>query len=299
MAKAQWGRDELSTRLGESHRDYALLTRLEASILKQADGREKFDEDIPRLLRQAIDEVIDTPRSQRFLLSELEKTEKTYIGTKIEIVLRNHLDLPRGTKLDVLIDGVEVDIKNTTAKNWMIPTEAVGHPCILIRADEKLAKCWFGLVVIRDEILRKGVNRDKKASISASSFQHVHWMLYQHDYPKNFWEDVSPQDLKKVTASHFGTQRLVALFSLYLGTPIPRQIVLSLAPQKDSLKRLRKNGGARDLLQKQGIALLSGKYHSQIISALGLPFCNADSFISMRPSKPHEIELLQTIGELP
>ena len=288
-----------STRLGETHRDYELLTRLEAAILRQAKGKERFEVAIPALLRQSIDEVIDTPRSRRFLFSDLEPTEKTYLGTKIEILLRNHLKLDPGLRLDVLIDGVEVDIKNTSGRNWMIPKEAIGHPCILIRTDERRAKCWFGLVVIHAEILRLGLNQDKKSSISASNFQHIHWLLYEHDYPINFWEKVTPQVMKAVTAPRSGTGRLAELFRHFMRRPIERQVILALAPQKDTLKRLRKNGGARDKLQKEGIALLSGKYHSHIIAVLGLPECSPTEFISVKPSSEGDIALLRSSGELP
>jgi Restriction endonuclease NaeI len=93
--------DTYSKRLDPAHRDYLLLTNIEQALVRQAGGWEKFCVEIPRLLRQAIDEVIDSYRSSRFTVAELEKTEKTYLGTKIEILLRkapnvgnNYLDSP-------------------------------------------------------------------------------------------------------------------------------------------------------------------------------------------------------------
>ena len=53
----------------------------------------------------------------------------------MEIELRATLRLPKGN-LDTVILGRDVDIKNTMSSNWMIPTEAVDHPCILVAADE-------------------------------------------------------------------------------------------------------------------------------------------------------------------
>ena len=49
-------------------------------------------------LREAFDEVIDGARTARYRIEQLEKTEKTYIGTKVEIVLRDGLELERGTR---------------------------------------------------------------------------------------------------------------------------------------------------------------------------------------------------------
>ena len=57
--------------------------------------------------------------------------------------------------LDLSIDGIEVDIKNTIGSNWTIPSEAMGHPCILLKAQESTSRCSFGLIVIRDDILNK------------------------------------------------------------------------------------------------------------------------------------------------
>lgn len=194
----------LSLGLDASHQDYGPLKRIEDKILQHAKGRERFNQDIPNLIRQAIDEVIDAARSKRFTLAELEKTEKTYIGTKMEILLRNHLGLERGRVLDVLIDDVEVDIKNTIGSTWTIPKEAIGHPCILIQENEETSRCSFGLIVIREEVLNPGLNRDKKAAISIGALVHVHWLLRHAPYPRNFWEDIKPETRRAIMAPRGG-----------------------------------------------------------------------------------------------
>jgi hypothetical protein len=280
------------------HRDYELLFKLEGALYRHAGGQGKFETDIPALFRQAIDEVIDPARSSRFLLEELQNSEKTYIGTKIEIILRNHLKLPRGTLLDVVIDGVETDVKNTVGTSWMIPVEAIGHPCILIRMDERTSKCWFGLIIAHAEILNPGGNRDKKATISAQHFVNVLWMLYAHPYPRNFWEDVDTSFRSELLAIEGGNSKVVAFFKRYLAVPIPRQVFLAFAPQDDTMKRLRKNGGAPDRLRKEGIALLSGKYKAALIQELGLPACTPREFIAIRPSTAKQWELLRREGLL-
>jgi hypothetical protein len=285
---------ETPLRLAEEHRDFELLIRLEAAIYRQAGGEYQFKERIPNLLRQAVDEVIDTRRSGRFVLAELQNSEKTYIGTKVEIVVRSYLKLPRGTLLDVVIDGVETDIKNTIGTSWMIPKEAVGHPCILIRTDEKRSKCWFGLIVAHGEVLNPGGNQDLKTTIAAMHFSNVLWMLYAHDYPRNFWEDVAPKFRNELMRMVSANARVVAFFKQYMETPISRHVLEGLiAPQLDPMKRLRKNGGARDQLCREGIALLSGTYNAKIIAAMGLPFCKADQWISFAPRTDKQRELLR------
>lgn len=270
----------LPLRLAESHVDYELLYRLEKSIFVSAGGKQRFEEEIPAMLRQAIDEVIDTARSKRFTLMELEKTEKTYLGTKIEILLRNFLGVERGAHMDLLIDGVDVDVKNTVGSAWTIPNEAVGHVCILISTNEAKALCSFGLIVIRREILNLGLNRDAKTTIKKSELSNVHWMLKEAPYPRNFWLGLDPDVRRAIVSPRGGSDRVAMLFRLCQGIPISRKIVIALAQQDDPMKRLRKNGGARDQLAKEKIVILSGKTQKRKIADLGLPFCRPDHFVS-------------------
>lgn len=284
--------------VSDAHRDHEILRFLHAAILRHAGGMEKFRRDIPRLLRQAIDEVIDTPRSRRYTLAELEKTEKTYIGTKVEILLRNHLRLDMGEILDLNIDGVEVDVKNTVRVTWTIPNEALDHPCILIGANEVSALCQFGLIVIHEDVLNLGRNRDQKTTIKRDELRAAHWLLRDFPYPPNFWQQLPPHVSKVITDPRGGTERVAALFRLHQRQPISRSTVEALAQQKDYMKRIRKNGGARDLLALERIALLSGKKHHELILSLNLPRCARDEFISVSPENEREETELVRAGEL-
>ena len=274
------------------------MMQLEEAILRHAGGYDKFVTEIPPLLRQAIDEVIDSARSGRFTLEEIEKTEKTYIGTKIEILLRNHLKMQKGQILDLSIDGIEVDIKNTIGTNWTIPGEALGHPCILLKAQESKAICSFGIIVIRDELLNPGKNRDGKRSISKVGLEHVHWFLRDEPYPPNFWQGLPVKTRTEVTGPRGGTERIAALFRSVQGKPISRLIVQGLAQQHDYMKRLRRNGGARDHLAREGIAILWGEKDRDLIQTLGLPTCGNEEFISYKPTAQIEIDLLREAGHI-
>lgn len=122
--------------LPRSHQDYLDLEALEIELLAAVGGRELFEEKLRGFFRSSIDEVIDTARTRRFFLHELEKTEKTYLGTKFEILLRDWLQVPHGVILDLQIGGREVDVKSTTGggSGWMIPPEALGQLCILLQS---------------------------------------------------------------------------------------------------------------------------------------------------------------------
>jgi len=282
----------------QADQDSMLLQGLEKAIFRAAKGPDRFKREVPLLLRKSIDEVIDSARTDRVTLDETEKTEKTYLGTKVEILLRNFLQFPRGKLLDLSVDGVEVDIKNTMHGNWMIPTEAIGHPCILVKVDEKSALFSFGLFVARSDALSSGTNKDGKSSISKFGRDKIRWIAKDQSYPKNFWQDLDPEKRRAITSPKSGSMRVDALFRLVQMTPISRTIVLGAARQKDAMKRLRKNGGARDSLARDGIALLSGDYDGERIKALGLPKCGKGEFISFSPVAESDKIVLRRAGHV-
>ncbi|NCC51825.1 MAG: hypothetical protein EOM20_11485 [Spartobacteria bacterium] len=271
--------------------DLEILKELEAAVWKNVGGQKGLEKDFPLLLRRAIDEVIDTPRTGRLTLDEIEKTEKTYIGTKIEILFRSFIGYPKGI-YDLEINGRDVDIKNTIGSNWMIPPEAHGKPCFLIKSNEKKALCSLGLIVARFEYLNRP-NRDGKGTISKAGFEHIHWLLHDHPYPPNLWERVDKEKVLRIFEPKAGTERLVRLFTEMQEVPISRNTIEGIAQQKDYMKRLRRNGGARDKLAKQGLAVLSGAYDKNLIKALGLPPCSRQEFVSYQVKTPEERKLLK------
>ncbi len=241
------------------------------------------------MLRQCVDDVIMTPKTGRRAYEELEKTEKTYIGTRVEIELRAMLKLPRG-KLDTVILGRDVDIKNTMGSNWMIPTEAIGNPCILVAADEVRATCYLGLIVARPEYLTHGQNKDSKKSVSAAGFANILWLLLDHPYPPNFWRTVPPDVIERIFAGRSGNERMANLFREVQRAPITRDVVEAVAQQQDFMRRIRsdKGRGTRDHLASEGILLLSGHYDAPLIAALDLPVCSGSEFVSYRLENDRE-----------
>ncbi len=71
-----------------------------------------------------------------------------------------------------------------------------------------------------------------------------------------------------------------------------------MAQQHDYMKRLRRNGGARDRLVELGIALLSGRTDSALIMALKLGPVTGEEFISLAPETPEEWKLIRASGVL-
>ena len=284
--------------LPPSHPDYPVLAPLAAALERQAGGASGFAAGVPPLFRRAVDEVIDAPRTNRFTISELEKTEKTYLGTKVEILLRDFLKLPKGRVLDLSIDGVETDIKNTMQRNWTIPLESHGHPALLLRLNEKTAQCDAGLVLVRQDYLNAGENRDSKKTLSAAGTGHIWWLLRRQPYPPNFWEILPEADRMEIFAAGSASARLALLFQKLQRQPVSRLQVQAVAQQHDYMKRLRRNGGARDGLAEQGIALLSGRTDGPLIAALKLGPVSGEEFISLTPESDLERAMLHKTGAL-
>lgn len=288
----------IASALPPSHPDFQVLAPLASALERQAGGAQGFASGLPQIFRQAVDEVIDAPRTNRFTIGELEKTEKTYLGTKVEILLRDFLKLPKGQILDLSVDGVEVDIKNTMQRTWTIPLESHGHPALLLRLNERTALCDAGLVVVRPEYLNAGENRDSKKTLSAGGLANIWWLLLRQPYPPNFWEVLSAADRIEIFAAGSASARLARLFAKLQRQPISRLQVQAVAQQHDYMKRLRRNGGARDALAERGIALLSGRSDGALIAALGLGGVTLDEFISLTPETSQELALLTAAGQM-
>jgi Restriction endonuclease NaeI len=127
------------------HPDFAQLSTIRDGILRRLEGRGTLQELLPGLIKEAVDFVLDPVRTARTQLTELDKVEKSFIGLKIEHYLRDLLDVPRGIKRDMQIDGIDVDIKNTVGSNWMIPRETyrATEPCLLIASAKFDGRCGW------------------------------------------------------------------------------------------------------------------------------------------------------------
>jgi hypothetical protein len=70
-------------------------------------------------------------------MSDLDNVEKTFVGLKMEHYVRDMLDVPKGLR-DLVIDGIDVDVKNTTQNTWMIPQETYRtEDAVLVIASEE------------------------------------------------------------------------------------------------------------------------------------------------------------------
>ena len=174
----------------------------------------------------------------------------------------------------------------------MIPPEAIDQFCILLRVNESLAKCAVGIVRARQNYLRGGQNRDSKTSFSAAGTANIWWLVSDFDYTPNFWSQIDEPLRDKILSAGKGTRRLAFLFENCLGIPVSRVQVAGIAAQDDFMKRIRRNGGARDLLAPKAIAILYSETDRDLMLKLGLKFGSRE-FVSHRAANETEVALLR------
>jgi Restriction endonuclease NaeI len=274
------------TSITDQHGDYPTLSHLRDLIFKSAGGQDKLIIALPHILQDAIDFVIDPVRTARNRISELDNVEKTFVGLKVEHFLRDFLNVPKGLR-DLCIDGFDVDIKNTVGRTWMIPPETYRseEPCLLMAIADGEKRFWLGLVFARGAYLG-AKNRDGKRSFNSKGMHNILWLVEGKNLPPSRWREIDMERFRELRRIEGGNNRVVKFFRENLDKRIHRTIVQTLLhDQQDYMKRLRGNGGARDPLKREGIALLSGKYDRVHLRNLGFPSVSYDEFIAIKYSR--------------
>ena len=179
----------------------------------------------------------------------------------------------------------------------MIPPEAIDELCVLLRVNEQDSTCAVGLVRARSAYLRGGLNRDAKTSFSAAGRAHIWWLVQDFPYTPNFWSLIDQKTREYIMQPRGGTGRLARLFASCLELPISRVVIASIAAQDDFMKRIRRNGGARDVLAPEGIAVLYSETDRELMQTLGLRFGYRE-FLSCRPKDQVQERLLRQAGHI-
>lgn len=239
------------------------------------------------VLRKTLDQLYDGQHTGRYRWDQLHKTEKTHCGTLVEINLHREFGFEDGKVMDYRVGGVEVDCKySQTVGGWMIPTEAMGHLCIVISADDPLARWSMGLIRITESVLTAGGNRDAKRTVSALGRKSIRWLFDQAHLPPNILLQLPRPTVDRIMEMDSGQKRVNEIFRVAQGQRIGRGVIATLAQQEDYMKRVRGNGGARSRLQPEGIIIL-GQYdeHRRIADALGIPAPQRGESVSVRVTR--------------
>jgi len=267
-----------------------------------SDGRERFR----WTLRDSLDELLDGQRTGRWCYQHLRKTEKTYLGTAIEINLTREYEIDDGLDLDWRINDAEVDCKfSRDMGGWEIPMEMYrcpdhgtqsadeDHPALLVWLNDDTSEWAAGVLRITDARLRwrqgssgdqvRAYNRDNKRRVAEHAFPEIYWLWggVQNDLPPNLLRHL-PADTRDsiLKAGSSGQGRVNDLFRHVQDRLINRQVILTVGQQDDAPKRAR---DARIHLRSAGIVVLGHEEpHQRIAVSLGLPMPRKGSWISTR-----------------
>lgn len=238
---------------------------------------------------QAAEIVLDPVRTARTKISELEKVEKTFIGLMIEHQIRDMLGVPKGLRRDLRLGGEDVDLKSSVVgrSSWMIPPESFRDEelCMLVGVNDVAREVSMGLFVARRDYLGRGEgNRDKKLSITSEGTRHVLWLVRDEPWPADRWMGLNMARFRELRGVAGGELRATTFFLENIERPTHRSVVHALLfDHYDYMKRLRRNGGARDRLDAEGIDLVWGRRAARLKQERrDLPVLGPDDFIAVR-----------------
>ncbi len=92
-------------------RAYALDEELERVARTAAPTSTRTAAGSRKVIRETFDQLLDGQRTGRWDYRDLRKTEKTHMGTLVEINLHREFDFEDGRAMDYRIAGAEVDCK--------------------------------------------------------------------------------------------------------------------------------------------------------------------------------------------
>lgn len=246
---------------------------------------------VARVLRDTLDEIYDGQHTGRWDYNQLYKTEKTHVGTLVEINLHRQFGFMDGTATDYRIAGVEVDCKySMNYGGWELPPEAMDHVCLLITANDKQSSWAAGLIRVKESLLRARSNRDAKRQLSASSYACIRKLWPDNRrLAKNLFLNLDADIRDRIFSARanrgnqHGQARVNELFRLVQHRIIRRAELATVAQQDDFMKRARGNGGARTALRPEGILVLGHQDNDpNVASALGLPIPKKGELVSGR-----------------
>lgn len=259
---------------------------------REPNSRERFR----WVFRDALDDLLDGQRTGRWAYQHLSKTEKTHLGTIVEIKLTKEFEFENGADLDWRIGGEDIDCKFSKDRGgWEIPMEMYlcedhgsrqgkcDHPALVTWMNDDTSEWAVGIVRVSDVRLRwrkdkttqavvRAYNGDNKRRIDPAHADTVHWLWggVQRDLPPNLLLHLPPDARTRIFSNpRSGQARVNQMFREVQGVAVGRQTVLTVAQQDDAPKRAR---DARKHLRDEGILILGHQRpHAAVAYGLGLP----------------------------
>ena len=132
--------------------------------------------------------------------------------------------------------------------------------------------------------MNKGKNRDGKRTISKEGKKEILWFVKDGVLPKNFFLHMNYDLRHEILSPKGGATRLANLFRSFQDEIITRRLVECVARQKDYMKRIRGNGGARDILAQEELLILWGGNleDKKKLQSLGFKGINTEHFVCIK-----------------
>jgi Restriction endonuclease NaeI len=251
---------------------------------------------IAAVLRNTFDQLYDGQHTGRWNFNDLHKTEKTHMGTLVEINLHREFGFEDGKETDYQIAGAQVDCKYSMKPfGWMLPPEVIDEIALLITANDQAATWRAGVVRVAREATRGTQNRDAKTMLSPLGRQRIRWLWTEHPGlpPNLFYQlDAATRDAifgaRSSRGDRHGQVRVNELFRRVHGRIVRRAELATVAQQDDFMKRARGNGGARTALRPEGILVLGHQDNDPFVArALGLPLPRKGELVAARVVPAH------------
>ncbi|PWK81760.1 restriction endonuclease NaeI [Lentzea atacamensis] len=243
------------------------------------------------VLRATYDQLYDGQRTGRWNYDQLHKTEKTHMGTLVEINLHREFGFGDGDQTDYEIAGVQVDCKFSKSRGeWMFPPESWNHICLVVWASDVQSAWSAGLVRVDGNQLTVASNRDNKRRLTAQGRAAVVQLWPdRRELPKNLLLHMEPEARARVfnatakRGNRHGQARVNQLFREVQGVLVPRAVIATVAQQDDFMKRVRGSGGARSYLRDEGILVLGHQDNDPVVARdLGLPVPRKGEVVAAR-----------------
>lgn len=247
-------------------------------------------ERVATVLRNTLDQLYDGQHTGRWKYDQLWKTEKTHMGTLVEINLHREFEFEDGDATDYRIASIQVDCKFSMSRGaWMLPPESLGHLCLVLWASD-LESAWSAGLIRVDAATLGPPNRDGKRRLTPEGRRLVRPLWPHHGrLAENLILHLDEETRARIFAARarrgnlHGQARVNELFRSVQGRIVRRATVATVGQQDDFMKRARGNGGARTQLRPEGILVLGHQDNDpKVAEALGLPRPSKGEFVAVR-----------------
>jgi hypothetical protein len=274
---------------------------VDPELLAVADELYRLDpsgDRFARVIRDTFDQMYDGQRTGHWNFAQLRKTEKTHMGTVLEINLQREFLFADGDATDYQIAGIQVDCKYSASGVWELPPEVIGHLALVVTANDERSTWRAGLVRVSHDKLNPGRNRDAKGTLSKYGRSQITALWPEHSrVAGNLFLELESGRREQIFSARarrgnqHGQARVNELFRVVQRRIIRRAELATVAMQDDPMKRARGNGGARTDLRAEGILVLGHQDNDPLVAkALGLAVPRKGEFISARVAPAAEDE---------